>query len=115
MISYFLCDNWYTCDSIMDSFIKYYAYRYEGNLNDIENAVVLITYPKDALHALKAVRAFISKNISLSTRKILDRYVERWPVEVFSASPRINWHLKDIRSAHQNGSKSTGCWCHWQI
>lgn len=93
VISYFLCDSWYTCSSIMDTFIKkgfytigalktnrilyphgikhrlsefalhiretdfaasivtvgrrkYYVYRYEGNLNGIENAVVLITYPR---------------------------------------------------------------------
>jgi hypothetical protein len=98
VISYFLCDSWYTCGSIMEAFIrkgfytigalktnrilyphgikqklselalhirkkdaavsslvtaysrKYYVYRYEGNLNGIENAVVLITYPKDAFH-----------------------------------------------------------------
>ena len=88
--SYFLCDSWYTCGSIMDAFIKkgfytigalktnrivypcgikqkisefalhirktdsnaslvtvgsreYYVYRYEGSLNGIDNAVVLIS------------------------------------------------------------------------
>jgi hypothetical protein len=35
---------------------SYYAYRYEGNLNGIENAVVLITYLKDAFHTPKAMR-----------------------------------------------------------
>ena len=124
VISYFLCDSWYTCGSIMDAFIKkgfytigamktnwilyphgikqklselalhirktdaavsfvtahsreYYVYRYEGNLNGIENAVVLITYPKDAFHTPKALRAFISTDVSLSTQEILDKYVER--------------------------------------
>lgn len=130
VISYFLCDRWYTCGSIMDAFIKkglytigalktnrilyphgikqklselalhirktdsavrlvtahsrkYYVYRYEGNLNGIENAEVLITYPKDAFHTPGAMRAFICMDVSLSTQEILDRYVERWPVEVF--------------------------------
>ena len=130
VISYFLCDSWYTCGDIMDAFLKkgfytigalktnrvlypcgikqkvsefalhlrktdaatslvtvgsrsYYVYRYEGNLNGIENAVVLISYPKDAFHSPKALRAFISTDVSLSTREILDRYVERWPIEVF--------------------------------
>ena len=130
VLSYFLCDSWYTCGDIMDAFIKkgfytigalktnrilypcgikqkisefalhlrktdadvslvtvgsrsYYVYRYEGSLNGIDNAVVLISYPKDAFHAPKALLAFISTDISLSTREILDKYVERWPVEVF--------------------------------
>ncbi len=130
VVSYFLCDSWYTCGDIMDAFIKkgfytvgalktnwilypcgikqkirefalhlrkadsdvslvivgsrsYYVYRYEGNLNGIDNAVVLISYPKDAFHVPKALRAFISTNVFLSTREILDKYVERWPVEVF--------------------------------
>ena len=130
VVSYFLCDSWYTCGDIMDAFIKkgfytvgalktnrvlytcgikrkvsefalhlrktdtdvslvtvgsrsYYVYRYEGSLNSTENAAVLISYPKDTFHNPKALRAFISTDVSLSTREILDKYVERWPVEVF--------------------------------
>lgn len=130
VISYFLCDSWYTSAKVMDAFVKqgfytvgalksnrviypcgikqqissfalhlrktdsavrlvtvgsrkYYVYRYEGPLNGLENAVVLITYPKDAFLTPKALRAFISTDTSLSTRQILDIYVERWPIEVF--------------------------------
>ncbi len=146
--SYFLCDSWYTCGSIMDAFIRkgfhtigalktnrilyphgikqklselafhirktdsavslvtahsrrYYAYRYEGNLNGIENAVVLITYPKDAFHTPKVVRAFISTDVSLSTQEILDRYVERWPVEVFfrQSKDKLAFDRYQIRSS----------------
>ena len=39
---------------------KYYVYRYEGNLNGIENAVVLLSYPEKAFGNPKALRAFIS-------------------------------------------------------
>ena len=39
---------------------KYYVYRYEGNLNGIENAVVLLSYPENAFGNPKALRAFIS-------------------------------------------------------
>ena len=39
---------------------KYYVYRYEGNLNGIENAVVLLRYPEKAFGNPKALRAFIS-------------------------------------------------------
>ncbi len=134
VVSYFLCDSWYTCGDIMDTFIKkgfytigalktnrvlypcdikqkagefalhlrktdaavslmtvgsrsYYVYRYEGSLNGIENAVVLISYPKDAFYVPKALRAFIGTDVSLSTRELLNIYVGRWPVMRISAYP----------------------------
>lgn len=62
---------------------QYYVYRYEGHLNDLENAVVLISYPKDAFGVPHALRAFICTHISLSTQEILNYYLERWNIEVF--------------------------------
>ncbi len=62
---------------------QYYVFRYEGSLNDLEDAVVLISYPKDAFGLPKALRAFICTDCSLSTQKILNLYLERWPIEVF--------------------------------
>ena len=50
---------------------KYYVYRYKGNLNGIENAVVLLSYPEKAFGNPKALRAFISTNVGLSTQEIL--------------------------------------------
>ena len=148
VVSYFLCDSWYTCGDIMDAFIKkgfytigalktnrivypcgikqkisefalhlrktdsdvslvtvgsrsYYVYRYEGSLNGIDNAVVLISYPKDAFHAPKALRAFISTDVSLSTREILDKYVERWPIEVFfrQSKDKLAFDRYQVRSS----------------
>ncbi len=80
---------------------SYYVYRYEGSLNGIEHAVVLISYPKDAFHAPKALRAFISTNASLSSREILDKYVERWPVEVFSrqSKDKLAFDKYQVRSS----------------
>ena len=148
VVSYFLCDSWYTCGDIMDAFIKkgfytigalktnrivypcgikqklsefalhlrktdsnvslvtvgsrkYYVYRYEGSLNGIENAVVLISYPKDAFQVSKAVRAFISTDVSLTTREILDKYVERWPIEVFfrQSKDKLAFDRYQVRSS----------------
>ena len=148
VVSYFLCDSWYTCGDIMDAFIKkgfytigalrtnrilypcgikqkvsefalhlrktdaavslvtvgsrsYYVYRYEGNLNGIENAVVLITYPKDAFQVPKALRAFISTDVSLSTKEILDKYADRWPVELFfrQSKDKLSSDRYQIRSS----------------
>jgi len=62
---------------------QYYVYRYEGSLNGVENAVVLISYPKEAFHSPKALRAFICTDVSLETEEILNTYVERWPIEIF--------------------------------
>ena len=62
---------------------QYYVYRYEGNLNGIDNAVVLLTYPKNAFGKEKALRAFISTNTALSDEEILNLYVTRWNIEVY--------------------------------
>lgn len=79
---------------------KYYVYRYEGNLNGVENAVVLISYPKDEFHNPKTLRVFISTVVSLSTREILDAYVE-WPVEIFfrQSNGKLAFNRYQIRSA----------------
>lgn len=148
VLSYFLCDSWYTSTKVMDAFIKkgfytigalktnrviypcgirqnissfalhlrktdtavqlvtvgsrkYYVYRYEGSLNGLETAVVLISYPKDCFHNPKDLRAFISTDVSLSTREILDAYVERWPVEIFfrQSKGKLAFNRYQIRSA----------------
>lgn len=130
VISYFLCDSWYTSAKVMDSFIRkgfytigalktnriiypcgirrkvsefalhlkktdsdvnlvtvggceFYVYRYEGKLNDIPNAVVILSYPKEAFGNPRALRVFISTNVGLSTQEILDTYTRRWPIELF--------------------------------
>lgn len=130
VLSYFLCDSWYTNEKLYTSFIRrgfymigalktnriifpcgirqkisefaqyirkndcnvnlvtvgkrrYYVYRYEGKLNGIGNAIVLITYPEKAFHNPRALRAFLCTDVSLSTREILGTYIERWPIELF--------------------------------
>lgn len=130
VVSYFLCDSWYSSAKVMDSFIRkgfytigalktnriiypcgirqkasefalhlrttdsnvnlvtvggrgFYVYRYEGELNDIPNAVVIFSYPKEAFGNPKALRMFISTNAGLSTQEILDAYTKRWSIELF--------------------------------
>lgn len=131
VISYFLCDSWYTTAKVMDRFIRkgfytvgalktnrilypcgirqkasafalhlrktdpdvslvtvgsreFYVYRYEGELNGIPNAAVILSYPKDGFGNPKALRVFLSTNAELSTQEILDTYTKRWPIELFS-------------------------------
>ena len=80
---------------------KYYVHRYEGNLNGIENAVVLLSYPEKAFGNPKALRAFISTNVALSTPEILSCYVCRWPIEVFfrQCKNRLALDTYQIRSS----------------
>lgn len=80
---------------------QFYVYRYEGSLNDIENAVVLISWPKDAFGNPSALRAFICTDASLSTMDILNHYVERWPIEVFfrQAKQKLAFDRCQIRSS----------------
>ena len=75
---------------------KYYVYRYEGNLNGIENAVVLLSYPEKAFGNPKALRAFISTNVAISTLEILSCYVCRWSIEVFFRQCKTRLALDDI-------------------
>ena len=62
---------------------KYYVYRYEGKLNGIENAVVLLSYPEKAFGNPKALQAFLSTDVSLSVDETLSYYAGRWPIEIF--------------------------------
>lgn len=80
---------------------KYYVYRYEGNLNGIPDAVILMTYPVEAFGREKALRAFISTDVSLSDEEILGRYVQRWKIEVFfrSIKNRFAFEHYQVRSA----------------
>ena len=80
---------------------KYYVYRYEGKLNGIENAVVLLSYPEKAFGKPKALRAFLSTDVSLLTDEILSYYVCRWNIEVFfrQCKDKLALESYQIRSA----------------
>ena len=80
---------------------NYYVYRYEGNLNGIENALVLLSYPEKAFGKPKALRAFLCMDVSLSTNEILDNYVCRWSIEVFfrQCKDKLALDSYQIRSA----------------
>ena len=81
----------------------YYVYRYEGKLNGVENAVVLLSYPEKAFGNPKALRAFLSTDVSLSTDKILSYYVCRWPIEIFfrQCKDKLALDSYQIRSAQR--------------
>ena len=150
VVSYFLCDSWYTSAKVMDCFIKkgfyiigalktnrilypcgirqkasafalhlwktepnislvtvdkrqFYVYRYEGNLNDVPNTVVLLSYPAPCFGIPKALRIFVSTNAALSTQEILRLYTQRWQIELFFRQSKKKLGLDKYQLRSQKG------------
>ena len=72
---------------------KYWTYRYEGNLNGIDNAVVLFCWPENAFKKDGALHAFLCTDTELSTKTILEYYSKRWPIEIFFKQTKNNLGL----------------------
>lgn len=80
---------------------SYWTYRYEGALNDIENAVVLLCWPEHAFGKPQALRAFLCTDVSLDTETISSYYSKRWPIEIFFRQSKNNlgFDKYQVRSA----------------
>jgi len=80
---------------------SYWTYRYEGALNEIENAVVLLCWPEHAFGEPKALRAFLCTDTSLDTTTISAYYAKRWPIEIFfrQAKNNLGFGTYQVRSA----------------
>lgn len=80
---------------------SYWTYRYEGALNDIPNAVVLLCWPEQAFGQPKALRAFLCTNVSLETETICTYYSKRWPIEIFfrQSKGNLGFETYQVRSA----------------
>ena len=55
---------------------EYYVHRYQGHLNKIDQAVVLLTYPKEAFGVCTALKVFLCSDLSLSDEDVAAR--ARW-------------------------------------
>lgn len=69
---------------------SYWVYRYEGALNDLDNAVVLFCWPQDAFLNPKALRTFLCTDLTLNTQTVLKYYSRRWPIETFFRQTKGN-------------------------
>jgi hypothetical protein len=69
---------------------SYWVYRYEGALNNMDDAVALFCWPKDAFLNPKALRAFLCTDMTLATKTILEYYSKRWPIETFFRQTKGN-------------------------
>jgi hypothetical protein len=70
---------------------SYRVYRYEGKLNFIENAVVLLCWDADQPMTPQHMRAFLSTDVSLSNEKILTYYSKRWAIETYFRTMKSNF------------------------
>ena len=61
---------------------EYWFHRYDGALNGIDKAVVLLSYPKSAFGNKNALRVFICSDCGLADETILGHYTHRWKIEV---------------------------------
>lgn len=79
----------------------YRVYRYEGALNDIENSVVLLCWPKEGSMEPKNMRCFLSTDTELTTEQILTYYSHRWSIETYfkQVKGRLGFNGTQIRSA----------------
>jgi len=66
----------------------YWVHRYEGSLNKIPYAVVLLSYPKDAFGNSQTLRVFLCSDPSLDDESILTYYSQRWRIEVMFRSQK---------------------------
>ena len=82
---------------------EFYVYRYEGELNGIPNAAVILSYHKDGFGNPKALRVFLSTNAELSTQEILDTYTKRWPIELFFRQSKSKLALDSYQIRSRQG------------
>ena len=75
---------------------EYWIHRYEGALNGIDKAVVLLSYPKDAFGCKKALRVFICSDLALSDGEILSHYTHRWKIEVMFKQQKMYMGLRSF-------------------
>lgn len=62
---------------------EHYVYTCKGKLNDLKEAVIVISWPKDALFNKSILKAFISLDASMDAISLLNHYAHRWLIEIF--------------------------------
>ena len=80
---------------------EYWIHRYEGALNGIDKAVVLLSFPKNAFGKKNALRVFVCSDSLLSDTEILTHYAHRWKIETMFKQHKMYMGLKSfmVRSA----------------
>lgn len=72
---------------------KYWVYRYEGKLNGVDNATVLLCYKEDQFKVEGALHSFLCTDTELDSETILKYYNKRWSIEIFFKQTKGNLGL----------------------
>lgn len=80
---------------------EYFVHRYEGPLNKLKKAVVLLTYPKGKFGVCNTLKVFLCSDFTLTDAEILEHYTHRWKIEVMFKQQKRYLGLKSfmIRTA----------------
>lgn len=62
---------------------SYYTYTYQGRIRGGAIVKIILSWPQKALFNEKALRCFMSHDLKLSTKQILNHYAKRWLIETF--------------------------------
>lgn len=80
---------------------EFFVYSCRVNIEEIGEAIVLLSYPHEAFGKPSALRAFVCTANSLSLTEILAHYVIRWNIEVFfrDSKQKLAFDKYQIRSS----------------
>ena len=76
---------------------RYYMYTYLGRINGSRKVKITITYPYDALFVPQAMKAFISTDIKMNGKQLLNHYSKRWPIEVYFRESNRRFGMKQCQ------------------
>ncbi|WP_025683922.1 IS701 family transposase [Paenibacillus maysiensis] len=79
----------------------YRVYRYEGKLNLLENAALLLCWKEGEGFDPKQMKAFLSTDVSLTNEEILSYYSKRWAIETYFRTAKVHLAMDryQVRSA----------------
>ena len=80
---------------------EFYVYSCKVQIENTGEAIVLLTYPREAFGKPSALRAFVCTAASLTLDEILAHYVIRWSIEVFfrDSKQKLAFDKYQIRSS----------------
>ncbi|AXM89185.1 IS701 family transposase [Anoxybacillus ayderensis G10] len=84
---------------------RYRVYRYEGALNGLKDAVVLLAWKADQPMTLKHLHCVLSTGRELSDEEILRYYAARWSIECFFRQSKDQLKLDGYRVRHVRAVK----------
>lgn len=83
----------------------YYTYIYLGRINGAKKVKIVISWPKYAVFVPRAMNAFVSTDICMSTKQLLNHYANRWPIEVYFREVKRQLGMKHCQVRSMKGVK----------